>query len=160
MTTVFVTGITGQDGTLLASRLVSEGCTVHGLVQSWEELWERRASFPDGVVLHVGGRDPYAVADDLSLPLQVTRGGGSEATGAPVGRALAIEGAEVSAVQRQAGQLVVRVFNPRPEPTTVTLDGRAGWLVDLRGRPQRPFEGRFDLAPWAIATVNSVTRRE
>ncbi|HUR14133.1 MAG TPA: GDP-mannose 4,6-dehydratase [Mycobacteriales bacterium] len=32
MTTVLVTGVTGQDGGYLAERLVREGCTVHGLV--------------------------------------------------------------------------------------------------------------------------------
>ena len=42
----------------------------------------------------------------------------------------------------------------RPTPTTVTIDGRAGWLLDLRGRPVQPFEGSFDLSPWQIATVN------
>jgi alpha-mannosidase len=104
--------------------------------------------------LHLGGRDPYAVVDDLSLPLQVSRGGGAAATGPTTGQALAITGAEVSSVVRDAGQLVVRVFNPHPTPTTVAIDGRAGWLVDLRGRPLQPFEGSFDLNPWQIATVN------
>ena len=33
--------------------------------------------------LHLGGRDPYAVADDAFLPLLVTRGGGEAAPGAP-----------------------------------------------------------------------------
>ena len=32
------------------------------------------------------------------------------------------------------GLFEVRVFNPRPEATTVTIDGHAGWLVDLRER--------------------------
>jgi hypothetical protein len=104
--------------------------------------------------LHLGGRDPYAVVDDLSLPLQVSRGGGAAATGPSTGQALAVAGAEVSALVRDAGQLVVRLFNPRPTATTVTIEGRAGWLVDLRGRPLQPFEGTFDLNPWQIATVN------
>jgi alpha-mannosidase len=104
--------------------------------------------------VHLGGRDPYAVVDDHSLPLQVSRGGGSTSTGPLSGRALSITGAEVSAIVREAGQLVVRVFNPTPEPTTVTIDGRSGWLVDLRGRPLQPFEGSFDLKPWQITSVN------
>ncbi|HUR14782.1 MAG TPA: GDP-mannose 4,6-dehydratase [Mycobacteriales bacterium] len=34
MTSVLVTGVTGQDGGYLAERLVHEGCTVHGLVHA------------------------------------------------------------------------------------------------------------------------------
>ena len=104
--------------------------------------------------VHVGGRDPYELVDDLSLPLQVTRGGGASAPGAPTGQALSVNGARVSALVRDAGQLLLRVFNPSPEPTTVTIDGRSGWLLDLRGRSMQPFEGTFDLNPWQIATVN------
>ena len=104
--------------------------------------------------VHLGGRNPYELVDDLSLPLQLSRGGGSTATGALTGQALSITGAEVSAIVREAGQLVVRVFNPSAEPTTVTIDGRSGWLVDLRGRPLQPFEGSFDLKPWQITSVN------
>ncbi|MFL6205850.1 MAG: alpha-mannosidase [Acidimicrobiales bacterium] len=104
--------------------------------------------------VHLGGRNPYAVADEVLVPLQVTRGGGPAATGSPTGQALSIVGAEVSAVVREAGQLVARVFNPSSEPTRVTIDGRAGWLVDLRGRSVQPFEESFDLNPWQIATVN------
>ena len=35
----------------------------------------------------------------------------------------------------------------------LTIDGRAGWLVDLRGRPLAPFEGSFTLEPFRIATA-------
>jgi alpha-mannosidase len=104
--------------------------------------------------VHVGGdRDPYAVVDDAFLPLLVTRGGGAGAPGTTSGQALSVTGAEVSAVLREAGQLHVRVFNPTAAPTTVTIDGRRGWLLDLRGGPLRPFESTFDLAPWQIATA-------
>jgi alpha-mannosidase len=104
--------------------------------------------------VHLGDRDPFALADEVLVPLQVTRGGGPAAAGTASGQALCITGAEVSAVVREAGQLVVRVHNPSPERTTVSVEGRAGWLVDLRGRPVQPFEGSFDLNPWQIATVN------
>jgi alpha-mannosidase len=103
--------------------------------------------------VHVGGRDPYAVADDAFLPLQITRGGGAGAAGAADGQGLAVAGAEVSAIVREAGQLHVRVFNPSDERTTVTIDGRQGWLLDLRGRPLLAFEGAFELGPWQIATA-------
>jgi mannosylglycerate hydrolase len=101
--------------------------------------------------VHVGGRDPYALADDVHLPLIVTRAGGGPQQAS--GQGLAVTGAEVSAVVRDAGSLHVRVFNPTDAPTTFSIDGRRGWLLDLRGRPQRAFEGSFELAPWAIATA-------
>ena len=101
--------------------------------------------------VHVGERDPYALVDDAFLPLLVTRGGNS--SGPPAGQALAVTGAEVSAVVREAGALHVRVFNPSDAPTTVTFEGRQGWLLDLRGRPLRSFEGSVELAPWQIATA-------
>jgi hypothetical protein len=77
-------------------------------------------------------------------------GGG---TRLPAGSALSISGAEVSAVHREGGAQEVRVFNPRPEPATVTVAGRAGWLVDLRGYPESPFEESFQLRPFGIATA-------
>lgn len=54
MTTAFVTGIAGQDGSILAERLVAEGVRVHGLVRSEQELGTGRAVLPSGVELHVG----------------------------------------------------------------------------------------------------------
>ena len=106
--------------------------------------------------VHLGSRDPYAVVDDAFLPLAVTRGGGPEARGALEGQALDISGAEVSAVVRDHGALVVRVFNPSAQAATVEVPGRQGWLVDLRGRPIEPFEGSFPLAPWQVATATLV----
>jgi alpha-mannosidase len=113
--------------------------------------------------LHLGGRNPYAVADDAFVPLLVTRGGGGGGGGesgggeggrrAEVGQLLAVDGAEVSAITREAGVLHVRVFNPTDQPTTVRIADHRGWLLDLRGRPLAPFEGRFELAPWQIATA-------
>ena len=96
--------------------------------------------------------DPYALADDILLPLETVSspGGGSLP---PSGSGLDITGAEVSALRRDGGVLEVRVFNPRPDATTVTIAGHAGWLVDLRGYPQSPFEGSFELRPFGIATA-------
>ena len=54
---------------------------------------------------------------------------------------------------RDGTKLHVRVWNPSDGPTTVRIDGHRGWLVDLRGHPQEPFEGSFELGPWRIATV-------
>ena len=96
--------------------------------------------------LAVGVDDPYALADDILLPLEVlaSPGGGSRPS---TGSALSVSGAEVSAVRRDGGAQEVRVFNPGPEPTTVTIDGRAGWLVDLRGYPTEPVRGFFRATP-------------
>ncbi len=102
--------------------------------------------------LQLGGADPYRLVDDAALPLVAVGSFGGGDRG-PSGSALTIHGAEVSAVRREAGSLEVRVFNPTNAPTVVEIDGRSGWLVDLRGRPVSPFEGRFDLRANGIATV-------
>lgn len=96
--------------------------------------------------------EAYAAAADVFEPLLVTRamGGG---TAPDQGTALEVEGAQVSAVVREAGQLTVRVFNPSPDKTTVRIAGRTGWLVDLRGRPLEHFDETFVLGPWKIATA-------
>jgi hypothetical protein len=107
----------------------------------------------------VGDVDPYALADAVLVPLRVVYAGDGEAShdSAPdlpaTGSLLTIGGAEVSAVVRDTGTLTVRVVNPMDETTTVTIDGRRGWLVDLRGRPLEPFEGSFELRPYGIATA-------
>ena len=77
--------------------------------------------------------DPYAMVDDAFLPLEVVyaRGGGWRPAS---GSALEVEGAEVSAVRRQAGMLEVRVFNPTDRTTTV----RRGGALGLARRPAGP----------------------
>jgi len=102
--------------------------------------------------LAVSEVDPFDLADDILVPLQVTSsfGGGHRPDR---GAALTVEGARVSSVRRNAGALEVRVFNPADDETTVDLPGRSGWLVDLRGRPVEPFEGSFPLRPHGIATA-------
>jgi len=97
--------------------------------------------------------DPYALVDDVFLPLEVaTAPGGGDLP--PAGSALSVQGGEVSAVVRRGGALEVRVFNPSSEDTVVTVEGHTGWLVDLRGRPLEPFDGSFSLRPWGIATAH------
>jgi hypothetical protein len=96
--------------------------------------------------------DPYGLADDVLLPLEPVQslgGGPRPATGSELG----VHGAEVSALHRVAGVLEVRVFNPTPEPATVSIPGHAGWLVNLRGYPVASFEGSFELRPFGIATA-------
>ena len=67
MPTALVTGITGQDGTLLARRLVAEGVEVHGLARSQDDVaqWVDRGSSP--ARLHVADlRDGAALARILA----------------------------------------------------------------------------------------------
>jgi hypothetical protein len=102
--------------------------------------------------LHVGAVDPYRLVDEADLPLRTVGSFGGGERG-PSGSALTVDGAEVSAVRREAGALEVRVFNPTDSPSVVTIEDRSGWLVDLRGRPVSPFEGQFELRAHGIATV-------
>jgi hypothetical protein len=96
--------------------------------------------------------DPWALVDDAFLPLEVVHAAGLGQ--APErGSMLSVRGGEVSALCRRPGGLQVRVFNPTDQEVTVRIEGRRGWLVDLRDRPLGPFEGAFDLGPWAFATA-------
>ncbi len=102
--------------------------------------------------LAVAHDDPYALADDVLLPLDVVAslGGGTRPA---AGSELTVEGALVSAVRRESGVLEVRLFNPTADNATVAIPGHTGWLVDLRGYPERHFEGSFELRPFGIATA-------
>ena len=90
--------------------------------------------------------------EDAFIPLLVSRARG-DGNAEDRGQALSVEGAEVSAVVREAGQLTVRMFNPSDHETTVRIADRIGWLVDLRGRAIESFDGSFTLGPWKIATA-------
>ena len=65
VTTAFVTGISGQDGTILAGVLAAEGVEVHGLVRSADEAASHREHLPADVVLHVGELTDRARVTDL-----------------------------------------------------------------------------------------------
>lgn len=54
MTTTFVTGITGQDGTYLVDRLLADGTEVHGLVRAGDDGVAALEQRHPGVVLHTG----------------------------------------------------------------------------------------------------------
>jgi alpha-mannosidase len=96
--------------------------------------------------------DPYALADDVLLPLETVSslGGGDRPLS---GTELSVDGAEVSALHRVGGVIELRVFNPTASEAVVSLAGRSGWIVDLRGYPLRRFEGSFVLRPFGIATA-------
>ena len=97
--------------------------------------------------------DPYAMADEVLIPLRLARVPGGGPITDDRGAGLTVEGAEVSALRRERGALTVRVFNPGPAPSTVTIEGGTGWVEDLRGRPRAAFDGTMELGPWQIATV-------
>ncbi|MFI5046718.1 MAG: glycoside hydrolase family 38 C-terminal domain-containing protein [Acidimicrobiia bacterium] len=98
-------------------------------------------------------------ADDFLVPLERVRGGGwPGADLPPVGHALEVEGARVSALTRDAaGALVVRLVNLSPDPATARAarDGRTadGEVIDLVGRVLAPFRGSIELRPWEIVTL-------
>jgi len=95
--------------------------------------------------------DPWHMADDVLLPLEVVRAPGGGWRGSE-GRAVELSGAEVSSIRRERGALEVRVFNPSDDETIVSVGDRRGWLVDLRGQIGDEFEGSFALRPHGIAT--------
>jgi alpha-mannosidase len=98
----------------------------------------------------------HDLADDVLVPLARVRTPGTGHR-PPTGRPLRVRGAVTSAVHREPGGLVVRVYNPGASETTVDVERdeapARGWLVDLRGRPLERFEGSFALRAAGIATV-------
>jgi alpha-mannosidase len=113
-----------------------------------------------GVLLHRGDwreSELYRRADDFLLPLESAPVTATTAVRPPRDSALRVEGAEVSAVHREDEVLVVRLFNPSPEPVVarVERDGlpEVGWSIDLTGRLLAPFEGTLALRPWEIVTL-------
>lgn len=103
--------------------------------------------------------DLHARADEVLVPLERVRGGGARgASRAVTGRPLSVEGAVVSAVLREPGGLVVRLYNPLPRASVARLerDGApaTGWITDLLGRPQEQFQAELELGPSRIATLH------
>jgi len=113
------------------------------------------------VLLHTGdwrAAGGYASADAFLVPFERARATGAATPIRPAsGAALRVDGAEVSAVVRSPGGLVLRVFrtDAEPGPVTVTHEGAParGWIIDLQGRPVAPFDGAIELRPWQICTL-------
>jgi mannosylglycerate hydrolase len=95
----------------------------------------------------------YALADDAFTPLLLTNAAALGSAPAR-GTGLSVTGAEVSAVQRRAGRVEVRVFNPTNVPTVARIEGRRGQVVDLRGRSLEGFDETITLNPHQIATIS------
>jgi alpha-mannosidase len=111
------------------------------------------------VLVHSGdwrAADCYGAADAFLVPFERARAAGGGTTPS-TGAALRVDGAEVSAVVRSPGGLVVRLFRtePNPGPVEIEHDGAParGWIIDLQGRPVAPFEGHVALRPWEICTL-------
>ena len=109
------------------------------------------------LVLHLGERDPYAVADEAFTPIQTARFPGKGGLGDPAvsHQGLQVIGAEVTALRRASdGRLELRVVNPSATVATVSVTGRTGEIVDLRGTPTgERLSGTLELAPWKIVTI-------
>jgi alpha-mannosidase len=103
-------------------------------------------------VLSIDEVDPFTMIDDVFLPLEVvpSLGGGARTA---VGSAFEVFGARVSSLRRHDGLLELRVFNPSDVVAEVSLPGRQGWLIDLRGKPLQAFEDTVTLAPQEFATL-------
>jgi hypothetical protein len=105
-----------------------------------------------------GDVDPHVLADRVWNPLElrIAPGGGALPD---TGTRLEIGGPEdgsvvVDAVQRDdAGRLVVRAHEPWGREARLSLPGRTGWLVDLRGRELEPFRDDVELGPHRIVTA-------
>ena len=102
--------------------------------------------------------DLYAAADAFLVPLERARVGAISSRSVPAaGSALEVDGAEVSAVARDAGGLVVRLFRTDADVGAVTISQGGlpsrGWITDLRGAPLTAFEGSVTMRPWEIVTL-------
>ena len=97
----------------------------------------------------------HDAADQLLVPFE--RAPARDGDRPQSGHVLAVEGVPVSALTREPGGLVLRVFNPRRATTTATITrGGApvdGWVVDLLGAPLEAFSGEIELRPAEIVTL-------
>ncbi len=122
-------------------------------------LGAQRAEY--AVMPHPGdwrSADCYGAADAVLVPFERTRVPSHTDGSRPLaGTTLRVDGAEVSAVRRVPGGLVVRVFRTAPEAGPVALEHEGvaarGFVIDLRGQPVTPFEGMVELRPFEIATL-------
>jgi hypothetical protein len=100
----------------------------------------------------VGSLDPYAMAEDAWVELGVATGAGLGTMGEHH-QALDVAGAQVSSLRRHDGRLELRGFNPTEAVSTLTVGGRRGQVVDLRGRVLAPFTGEQVLGPYELVTL-------
>jgi alpha-mannosidase len=102
----------------------------------------------------------HEAADEFLVPFAHARvAHDTAASRAPTGRSLRVDGAEVSAVLRDAAgaPLTLRLFNPTPADTVASVvvgdDPGRGRVVDLLGNDVDTFTGSIALRPWQIVTI-------
>ncbi|HEV7864140.1 MAG TPA: glycoside hydrolase family 38 C-terminal domain-containing protein, partial [Acidimicrobiia bacterium] len=126
-----------------------------------------------GLLLHAGNWEAAHLsrwAGAFLNPLEAVVGSADRPVAAPAfrapdGRALRVEGAEVSSVVRDRGDLVVRLFHPGSQLVSATIagpDGEAvtGVVEDLAGSTVGRFDGTVGLRPGEIVTVRLGRRPE
>ena len=146
MTRVLVTGITGQDGTLLSRRLLAEGHEVHGLALSGDRLAEWAVDGLEAVTVHVGDLADAARVDEVVMgvrPTEIYNLGGQSSVAAswddPVGtaRATGLGAAAVFEaayrVQESSGT-PVRVV----QASSAEIFGKAEQTPQVESTPIRP----------------------
>jgi hypothetical protein len=119
-----------------------------------------------GLLLHSGTWEAAHVnrrADAFLGPLEAVAGptastGSGPAGRPPDGRTLRVDGADVSSVVRDRGDLLVRLFHPGSQLASATVsgpDGEAatGVVEDLAASAVAPFHGTVGLRPGEIVTV-------
>ena len=127
-----------------------EGPQLHGRHVVEYAVLPHRGSWHDA--------DLHASADEFLVGLERARvHGGSDADLDADGCSLTVEGGEVSALLREEGRLVVRVYNPCPDGVTLRISRSGapveGEVIDLRGRATEPFTGALALRSGQIATL-------
>ena len=127
-------------------------------------LGKQKAEY--AVMLHAGdwhAADCYGAADALLVPFERTRvAAHTDASRPAAGAALRVDGAEVSAVHRVPGGIVVRVFRTAADAGHGHDRARRRPRARLRHRPPRPTRHRLRRRsraadPFEIATLQIAT---
>jgi len=109
------------------------------------------------LVIHLGERDPYEVADEAFTPLLSGRYPAGSGLGDPAthGCALEVHGAEVSALRRRIdGRVELRLFNTSSAPSLAEVPNRTGAFTNLNGdETGEAFNGQVTLGPHQIVTI-------
>ena len=100
----------------------------------------------------VGEVDPWRMGEDLWTPMPVVAASGTGVLPSR-GSRLEVAGGVVSSLRRSGERIEMRLFNPSDNSSPVTVRGRRGVFVDLRGDETGRWDEGFELKPWEIRTV-------
>lgn len=157
MTVVLITGVTGQDGSLLASRLLSDGHEVHGLVLHTDRLPDWAVEGLEKVTVHRGDlADATRVAEVVSTvrPSEIYNLGGQSSVAAswsdPVATALAT-GVGAAAVFEAAHTLQESTGEPVRivQASSAEIFGKADVSPQDENTPIRPASPYGAAKAWA-----------